>query len=334
MNIILTAIIAIMGLVQGYSYVHRDDLVLVPTNNLGSISFPTTLDALTNPSATDRTNVVSHSGQHSDANDAIEALEAKMGINGSAVTSSLSYKLSGVVTPDKAVSLTGVETLTNKILTSPSMTSATIATAAITNVTLSTTSSATTTLTGSTTVNGTLKVNLGSDATGDIYYRNSGGLFTRLPVGSNTQLLTLVGGLPAWQAAAAFGGARVRAYLTSTQAISASTTPVVFTAETFDTSNAFSTSTGLFTAPTTAYYFVHARSDADGPGLFEISISVNNVQSSFERANPSAGTNQSVEVTDVLSLTAGDLVQIRAKTANGTNLNSGSAFTTLVINQL
>jgi hypothetical protein len=35
----------------------------------------------------------SHAGQHSDANDAIEVLEAKVGVDGSAVTTSLDYKL-------------------------------------------------------------------------------------------------------------------------------------------------------------------------------------------------------------------------------------------------
>lgn len=35
-------------------------------------------------------------------------------------------------------------------------------------------------------------------ATGDVYYRNSSGLFTRLPVASNGRVLTLVAGLPSW----------------------------------------------------------------------------------------------------------------------------------------
>jgi len=43
-----------------------------------------------------------------------------------------------------------------------------------------------------------LKLDLGSDATGDIHYRNSSGLFTRLGVGSTGQLLTVSGGLPAY----------------------------------------------------------------------------------------------------------------------------------------
>jgi hypothetical protein len=47
---------------------------------------------------------------------------------------------------------------------------------------------------------GGVKMTLGSDATGDIYYRDSGGNLARLPVGSNTNVLTLSGGLPSWQA--------------------------------------------------------------------------------------------------------------------------------------
>lgn len=56
-------------------------------------NFPTSLDSLVNPTATDDVSVVSHSGQHANANDAIEALEAKVGIDSSAVTTSLDYKL-------------------------------------------------------------------------------------------------------------------------------------------------------------------------------------------------------------------------------------------------
>lgn len=44
-----------------------------------------------------------------------------------------------------------------------------------------------------------------SGATGDIYYRDTSGNFVRLPIGSNTQVLTVSGGLPSWQAAAGGG---------------------------------------------------------------------------------------------------------------------------------
>lgn len=72
-----------------------------------SINFPTSLDTLSNPIGTDKVNNavagLKHSTQHSNANDAIEALEAKVGVDGSAVTTSHDYKLSSVTGTDKAV---------------------------------------------------------------------------------------------------------------------------------------------------------------------------------------------------------------------------------------
>lgn len=59
-------------------------------------SFPTGLDALTNPTSGNTLASPDHAGQHADANDAIEALEAKVGVNGSAVTSSLDYKITNI----------------------------------------------------------------------------------------------------------------------------------------------------------------------------------------------------------------------------------------------
>jgi hypothetical protein len=54
-------------------------------------NFPTSLDALSNPISTDSLNNPSHSDQHANANDAIEALEAKVGVNSSAVSTSLDF---------------------------------------------------------------------------------------------------------------------------------------------------------------------------------------------------------------------------------------------------
>ncbi|NDG18437.1 MAG: hypothetical protein EB117_09215 [Betaproteobacteria bacterium] len=56
-------------------------------------SFPSSLDNFVNPLGTDDVSVVDHAGQHSNVNDAVEALEAKVGVNGSAVTSSHDYKI-------------------------------------------------------------------------------------------------------------------------------------------------------------------------------------------------------------------------------------------------
>lgn len=58
-------------------------------------NFPTSLDALTNPTSSNKLSDagVLHADQHANANDAIEALEAKVGINSSAVTTSLDYRV-------------------------------------------------------------------------------------------------------------------------------------------------------------------------------------------------------------------------------------------------
>lgn len=59
-------------------------------------NFPTSLDSLTNPTSGDSLNSPSHSGQHANANDAIEALQAKVGVDNSAVTTSLDYKVRNI----------------------------------------------------------------------------------------------------------------------------------------------------------------------------------------------------------------------------------------------
>lgn len=56
-------------------------------------NFPTSLDTLTNPTTSDTLASVPHADQHANANDAIEALQAKVGVDSSAVATSLDYKL-------------------------------------------------------------------------------------------------------------------------------------------------------------------------------------------------------------------------------------------------
>ena len=127
-------------------------------------NFPTSLDTPTNPSAGNALNSPSHSSQHTNTNDAIVALEAKVGVNSSAVTTSHDYKLSEVTSTDKAVGKTTTQTLTNKTLTAP-------------------------------------QINMNSDATGDMLYRASSGSTTRLPIGTSGQILNVDGtGIPAWVA--------------------------------------------------------------------------------------------------------------------------------------
>lgn len=64
------------------------------------INYPTSLDNFTNPTSTDTMDsaTVPHATQHANLNDAVEALEAKVGVNSSAVTTSLDYKVTDLVT--------------------------------------------------------------------------------------------------------------------------------------------------------------------------------------------------------------------------------------------
>ena len=59
------------------------------------------------------------------------------------------------------------------------------------------------TLASTTDTIGGVTMGLGSDATGDIYYRSSLGVLTRLAIGTAAQVLTVTTGLPSWAAAAA-----------------------------------------------------------------------------------------------------------------------------------
>ena len=58
-----------------------------------STSYPTSIDTLTNPTSSDGLNSPSHADQHANANDAIEALQAKVGTDSSSVSTSLDYKI-------------------------------------------------------------------------------------------------------------------------------------------------------------------------------------------------------------------------------------------------
>ena len=56
-------------------------------------NYPNSLDNLENPQGNSSVANPSHAQQHADANDAIEALQAKVGINNSSVTTSLDYRV-------------------------------------------------------------------------------------------------------------------------------------------------------------------------------------------------------------------------------------------------
>ena len=134
-------------------------------------SFPTDVDSFTNPSAGQPLNNPDQATLVSKLNDAMLAVETRLGKTGSADTNSDAYKLSAVSGVAKALT-SGVSTqsVTGLTLISPLIT-------------------------------------VSGDATGDIYYRDAGGAFQRLPIGSAGQILSVSSGLPAWIANPSAGDA-------------------------------------------------------------------------------------------------------------------------------
>lgn len=57
-------------------------------------NFPSNLDNFTNPTSSDTLDSPDHATQHADVNDAVEALQEKVGVDSSAVTTSLDYRVS------------------------------------------------------------------------------------------------------------------------------------------------------------------------------------------------------------------------------------------------
>lgn len=68
------------------------------------------------------------------------------------------------------------------------------------------------------------RINVGSDATGDILYRNSSGNLTRLAIGSSGQVLTVASGLPSWAAVAGAAKHTLSKSKTGTETVISSTT--------------------------------------------------------------------------------------------------------------
>lgn len=96
--------------------------------------YPSALDAFTNPSSGDYMDTLSHSDQHARANDAIKALETKLGIGASVASTGKLLRSTGAGASawDKdapngtIVGTTDSQTLTNKTLTSPVINTPTI----------------------------------------------------------------------------------------------------------------------------------------------------------------------------------------------------------------
>lgn len=88
-------------------------------------NFPNSLDNLTNPSTSSQLNNPSHAAQHTNANDAIEALEQKVGADNSSNPNSLDYKVRSL--ENNYLNVDAVEDLAAGLITSGSHTNITVA---------------------------------------------------------------------------------------------------------------------------------------------------------------------------------------------------------------
>lgn len=98
-------------------------------------------------------------------------------------------------------------------------------------------------------LNNGLNLTLGSDATGDIFYRNSSGNFNRLGIGSSGNVLTVSGGIPSWQA-----GPTATNFAAGQQTtVTNSGGTVTYSAKYLDTVITFSTTSNTSSSSTVVY---------------------------------------------------------------------------------
>jgi hypothetical protein len=102
--------------------------------------------------------------------------------------------------------------------------------------------------------------------TGDIYYASGANTPARLGIGSTSDVLTVVAGVPGWVAPAGSSGPTFKAFRnTSAQAVAQNTyTKVQFNAESWDTDNCFDSTTNYrFTPNKSGYYSLISRLGID-----------------------------------------------------------------------
>lgn len=255
------------------------------------MAYPSSIDSFTSPSGTSLVTSPDHAGLHTSVNTAITAIETVVGTTaGTAVLRSFTAgqfppRMNGSNVLQH--SLTG--TINSSVLGTPAITGGTINSAVL----------------------GTPTVTLGSDATGDMYYRSSGGTVTRVGIGSNGQVLKTNGTTPSWGTVTTSTTAVARAYLNQAQDNIADATfvKVNLNAETFDPGSNFDTANSRFVAPTTGYYSVTglvSYNNVVADKRYMVAFYKNGVlysNASFTSAN-----------TDSFNATHSDLIQLDAGT--------------------
>lgn len=270
-------------------------------------NYPTSLDdgtTLPNPTSGSAPNSPSHSSLHSTANDAVKAIEAKLGTGASTPTNNTfltgngvgSSVWSKVVPTGTVVGTSDIQTLTNKTLTSPTINSPTI-----TNPTITTDSISEYTSANGVTIDG---VNL-KDGT-----INTNNAVTTASIAANAVTSAKISSI-AYNTASFSNPYKFSAYRSSAYTTIASTwTKMPLNAEYFDTNSNFdSTVNYRYTAPVSGFYMFTAFYNTGSSPTRGICAFYKN-GTEFQRPTDITATMGGINSTTVMQLTATDYVEM------------------------
>lgn len=283
-----------------------------------STNFPAAKDdsvSLPYPSATSDTNSPSLAGGQDNQNDALIAIETKLGIGASTPSGTYALVSTGtgssawsLATPSGAiVGTTDTQTLTNKTLTSP-----TINTPTINNPTLKTDS-----IVGYTTSN-----------TGTVYGVSvTAGVIAPAALAGAVNNAAIASG--ALYTSKVYNPYKFSAYQSTGQTIGANETDTLINYQTtvFDTGSNFNTSTSQFTAPVTGYYWFAA---GFGPYInnntyVQLSLyvgSTSTVKGNWVYNNTGGAQHVNATVSGFLYLVANAAVSVYGSTPPGASTNA------------
>jgi hypothetical protein len=266
------------------------------------MAYPTSLDNFTNPQATDKRNNPSLAGTITTAQDAIEALEAKVGVDSSAVATSLDYLVKSASSSNPGHKHTLAQGATDVTATAAELNTLDGFTGAVADL------------------------NKVDGLTGGIV--DIGGAQTITGAKTLSGVTALDGG---WSSS---GQPRCRLKNSADHVLATgASTALGFDTEVFDTGGMHDTGTNTerITFPSSGLYLISGQVafDPSSGGSYRIAmIRLNNASiysQNFQSGSFSASRILCVPVSGLIEASAGDYIQLNAQQDTGGNLNTDSA---------
>jgi hypothetical protein len=176
------------------------------------------------------------------------------------------------------------------------------------------------------------------EAAGDIIYASGASTPTRLAKGTAGQVLTMNAGAtaPEWKTPSAAAEQSCRVYHSTTQSTGGSAAALNFDSETFDTNTMHdnSTNNSRITCKVTGKYIVIGTAaftpNATGARGLQIRKNGSDVLGTEERNNSGSTLWTFVRITEIVSLSANDYVELTAYQSSGTSLDVDEQYFTVV----